>query len=98
MKPDTKYFISQIVALPTVAVPSVLGAIFFGGSLANLTGDRGPIGCGVICFSVGIVISKAFSLLTGLILEKLGLLPRFAWRYYPNATSWGGYLKKTGRL
>jgi len=77
-------------------LPSVLSAVFLGGLLAKLTGDDGLIGVGVISISVGYLTFKLTSLITGLLLERLGLLPRGAWRVYPNANSWGGYLKKTG--
>ena len=82
MKPETKYYFAQLVAIPAVGLPTVLGAIFLGGLLAKLTGADGPIGMCVIHQVLG----------------RLGLLPRGAWRVYPNAGSWGGYLKKTGAL
>lgn len=98
MKPDTKYYVSQLVAVPAVMLPSVLGAFFLGGLLARLTGDSGPVGVGVICLLVGYATNRLTSLATGWLLERLSLLPRGAWRFYPTATSWGGYLKKTGAL
>lgn len=79
-------------------LPSLLSAIFLGGLLAGSIGDEGPVGVGVICGLVGYATYRMTSFATGWVIEQLGLLPRNAWRYYPNATSWGGYLKKTGAL
>jgi hypothetical protein len=98
MKPDTKYYVAQLVGVFTVLLPSVLSALLLGGLLARWTGDSGPVGVGIICLSVGYATYRVTSWGTGWLLERLGLLPRDAWRFYPTATSWGGYLKKTGAL
>lgn len=98
MRPDTKYYLAQLICVPAVMLPSLLSAIFLGGLLAGSIGDGGPVGVGVICGLVGYATYRMTSFATGWIIEQLGLLPRNAWRFYPNATSWGGYLKKTGAL
>ena len=87
-----------MIALPTVAIPTCVGAVFFGGIIAKIIGDPGLVGSAAICFFVGYLICTLTSRVTGWLLERFGLLPRDAWRVYPNATSWGGYLKKTGAL
>jgi hypothetical protein len=94
MKPDIKYYLSQVIAIPTVALPSVISALILGGLTAKLAGEDGSVGTGVICISVGYATYKLTSLITGRLLEEFGLLPRGAWRVYPHASSWGGYLKE----
>ena len=96
MTPDKKYYCSQIIAIPTVGIPTVVSAAFLGGLLARLT-DL-PLGFPVFGFLVGYATSRVTSFATGWLLEKIGLLPRDARRVYPHASSWGEYLKKTGAL
>ncbi len=95
MTPNTKYYFSQIVAVPAVGLPSLLGGFLLGSLIARLTGDSGPVGVIVICGSAMYAISKLTSFGTGWLLERLRLLPRGAWRVYPDATSWEDYLKKS---
>lgn len=94
MNQNTRYYISQIVAVPTVMLPTVVAALFVGGAIARFTGSTGFVEQGVIIVSIGWILSRGLSVVTGLVLEKVGLLPKFSWRYYPNETSWGGYLKR----
>jgi hypothetical protein len=98
MKPNTKFYISQLTGVFTVMIPSVLGGILLGGRIAAITGIDGTLAAAPTILICTYGIYRSSSALTGFVLEKVGLLPKFAWRHYPKASSWGGYLKRTGAL
>lgn len=98
MKPDTKYYVSQLTGVITVMIPSVLGGTLIGGRIATIAGADGSLAAAPIILICAYGIYRSTSALTGFVLEKVGLLPKFAWKHYPEATSWGGYLKRTGAL
>jgi hypothetical protein len=94
-KTDIKYYVSQIIALPAVGIPTLVGIFLAGGYFGKFTGVHiGIFELFVIFWGVGGPTFKLTSVATGWLLERCGLLPRGAWRFYPVGTSWGSYVKK----
>ena len=81
-----------------MAILSLFGGFVLGAFIINFTGDTGFVGRNVITFASAVAIYKMSARLVGFMLEKINLLPRGASRYYPEGTSWGSYLRKTGRM
>lgn len=98
-KTDIKYYVSQIIALPAVGIPTCVAIFFAGGYIGKLTGAHiGVVETGVIFAGVGGPTFRVTSVATGWMLERCGLLLRGAWRFYPDADFLGWLREKDGEV
>jgi hypothetical protein len=95
MSTTQKYYVSQILAIPFVGLPTLIGGFLLG----DLLSDRLMVDAGIFTHFLTLACMGGLgwitSRITGNALCGIGLLPPGAHRIYPKACSWRDYeLKK----
>jgi hypothetical protein len=91
MSNTRKYYLSQLLAIPLVALPTLIGGLLLGGFLTNMFKIDTGIFTGGVSFACMLGLGWIAARVTGIILCRIGLLPRGAHRIYPQARSWREY-------
>lgn len=94
MSTTQKYYVSQILAIPLVALPTLIGGFLLGDMVRRHLKVEADIVALGLMFACMLGLAWTTGRLTGIVLCKIGFLPRGAHRIYPQARSWREYESK----
>ncbi|MEM7015099.1 MAG: hypothetical protein AAF585_26870 [Verrucomicrobiota bacterium] len=91
MTNKTKYMIGQVLALPLVGIPALIVGLVIGGAICDAFGLSKGIWAQLIIGIFVLIPGYILQRVAGRGVQRIGLLPVGAWRFYPMAASWEDY-------
>ena len=91
MNNRARYVRSQLLAIPLVAIPTLVGAFLIGGVVANALQIHNSDISGLVVFGIACLMSAILTRLVGQVLERIQMLPPGAAKRYPFGRSWEQY-------
>ena len=91
MNNRARYVRSQLLAIPFVGIPSIIGGFLIGGVVVNALQISNSDISGLVVFGVACLISAILTRLVGRFLEEIQMLPLGGAKRYPFGRSWEQY-------